>query len=253
MEIFGTIYIITNKHNSKQYVGQALSHRRDKDGYRIHGSSGRFRQHCNDAKNKRFKCPLLEKAIAKYGIDSFTLDTLLVCNVEHLNCYEKIFIKGYNTIHPYGYNLDTGGGNGRIVSNYTREKMSKSRKGITDHFTEEVRKKLSEAHIGKIHTQKTREKMSNTRQGCERDIPNNRSLPKYISLYSYGGREGYQVSYGFGKERKHKKFLTKSLTMPEKLQLAIDYLSLQRSPVGEIGNLYDGSRYSLVPLGNFRV
>lgn len=33
---------------------------------------------------------------------------------------------------------------------------------------------------------------------------------------------------------KHKKFLTKSLTMPEKLQLAIDYLSLQRSPAGEI-------------------
>lgn len=242
----GEIYVITNRLNQKQYIGQAMLYCRDGHGtFKKHGAKGRFIQHCNEAKRGRYKCPRLEKSIHKHGQSSFQVDVLLQCRLEDMNYYEELFINRFGTLSPSGYNLDTGGRNGRIISEETRRKMSENRQGI--RHTQETRERLRTANTGNSHTNETRAKMSTTRKGKERDIANHRDLPKYISKLG----SGYQVTYGFGKNRKSKKFMTKTLSMEQKLELAINYLnyfkSIQRSSVGGVGSSCEGSRYSLAP------
>jgi hypothetical protein len=65
---------------------------------------------------------------------------------------------------PNGYNLTTGGGQGTVVSEETRQKQSEVRKGkkLPPH-SEEARRKISEARKGKKmgpHSEEARSKMS---------------------------------------------------------------------------------------------
>ena len=55
-QVVGHIYLITNIQTNKQYVGQTLSHRKNKTKYRPFGYQGRFKDHiseavCNTKKN----------------------------------------------------------------------------------------------------------------------------------------------------------------------------------------------------------
>lgn len=59
------------------------------------------------------KCPVMNRAIEKYGFENFTHEILL----DNL-CYEdackkeKEYIDKYNTLAPNGYNTDVGGNSG---------------------------------------------------------------------------------------------------------------------------------------------
>ena len=155
----GTIYKITNTVNGKAYIGQTTDpERRIKE----HFYPGSRRYH-------------LQNAIAKYGKDVFTVETLFEnVPLDDLDRLEKQAIKEHNTLVPNGYNLRDGGHScytlsletrqkmskklkGRYVSPETRQKMSKAsksreaaRKGWT--HTPEVRKRISESLIGNQHT-----------------------------------------------------------------------------------------------------
>lgn len=156
------VYLITNKINGKQYIGQTIQPLED-----------RWRYH----KSKSSRCLALKSAIDKYGVDSFEIEILTICNNDQeLNKKEVEFIKQFNTLAPNGYNLTTGGER-PYYSNESREKMSKSGKnrspisedtskklsnrikGEKNHnfgkkFNEEHREKLSNSHIGKISTKR---------------------------------------------------------------------------------------------------
>lgn len=117
------------------------------------------------------------KAIEKYGWENFehiVLETGLT--KEQASEKEIYYIKKYNTLDDkFGYNIATGGINGkifgRIVSEETKQKIGKANKGRK--ATEETIKKLKESHIGK--------ESHNTRAVCKYDLSGN-FIQEYKSI-----------------------------------------------------------------------
>ena len=109
--VFGIIYVMTNTHNCTKYVGQTVSHRKNKAKYRPFGEIGRFKDHISEALNntKKKQCSYLNHAIRKYGSDAFSVTTLETCTLSALNEREQYYIKEKNTLFPNGYNLTKGG------------------------------------------------------------------------------------------------------------------------------------------------
>lgn len=109
--IFGLIYEITNKESGMKYVGQTVSHRKNKSKFRPFGTIGRFKDHISEAINntKKNQCSYLNNAIRKYGIDSFTVTTLETCLISKLDEREQYYIQYHDTLYPKGYNLTKGG------------------------------------------------------------------------------------------------------------------------------------------------
>lgn len=88
------IYIITNKINGKQYIGQT-----------IHPDK-RWWEHCRRAITKYDSYPI-HLAISKYGKENFEFQVLEW--TKEYDRREDELIKEFNTIVPNGYNLITGG------------------------------------------------------------------------------------------------------------------------------------------------
>lgn len=140
----GSIYKITNTVNGKSYIGQT----------------------CRDVEKRVFKehlrrpssdCKLLGNAVKKYGADNFTYEILHDGIIpEFLDTLEVEAIKTHNTLAPNGYNLTTGGSGGTLSS-------------VT-------RKRMSEAHKGRIHTDEARRKMSETQRGRTFSLEHRRKL-----------------------------------------------------------------------------
>ena len=125
----GVIYKITNLLNGKAYVGQT-----------IQNLNKRLSRHRNDDR------PGISQAIKKYGWENFSVEVLEECeNREQLNEREIFWIAKLNTKTPNGYNLTIGG------------------KGGGEHIvTDEMRKKLSESHMGYKVKEETKAKISAT-------------------------------------------------------------------------------------------
>ena len=243
--ITGEIYCATSPSN-KKYIGQCLSF--DSKG-RKYGTKGRWRKHISEAKNcgKDKGCRALNNAILKYGDKNFILETLIICNAEFLDEYEKKFQLLYNTIAPNGYNLIIGGSGGKRCKE-TRERMSKAWLGhkLSDEtklkisnslkgdknpnwgkkHSKETLKKMSEKQTkenhpfwNKKHKEDSKDKISNSARKYFTDM----KLPKYLRKYNgYNGQIGFCVTYGDG-NKKNKSFSNSSLTLEEKLTLALKF------------------------------
>ena len=86
------IYIIKNDINTKVYIGQSLD------------AKERFKSHCK----KNYDNSLIDKAIQKYGKEHFWFE-ILESQIKNYNEREKYWIKYYNSLKPFGYNILTGG------------------------------------------------------------------------------------------------------------------------------------------------
>lgn len=134
------IYLIKNLIDQKSYVGFHTTN----DIYDNYNGSGIF----------------IGRAIKKYGRDTFIKGVLEFCSIEEWKEKESFWIKELNTKHPYGYNLTDGGegGIGKIVSEESKKRMSKTRR----------ERKLAEGKnngmYGCNHTEKARKNMSITRK-----------------------------------------------------------------------------------------
>jgi len=147
-KVYGLIYIIRNTITDMNYVGQTLSHRKNKDRYRPFGILGRFKDHISEALNntKKKQCSYLNNAIRKYGDDVFTVELIEICDVSLLDDREQHFIKERNTMFPTGYNLTTGGRSSEWIKNSEFDKSSlnpKGKHGGSTSRSEETRKKMS--------------------------------------------------------------------------------------------------------------
>lgn len=88
------IYKIENIINHKIYIGQSI---------RI---MKRWNEHIN------VECDsLIHKAIKEYGYSNFTFTILELCKKDELDVKEIDYILEYNSIVPYGYNIEPGGKN----------------------------------------------------------------------------------------------------------------------------------------------
>ena len=109
--VVGHIYLITNTKTNKRYVGQTLSHRKNRGKYRPFGYIGRFNDHVSEAlcNSKKKQCTYLNNAIRSYGKEPFQVELLLVCPRQELDIHERRYIEEYATLYPNGYNLTRGG------------------------------------------------------------------------------------------------------------------------------------------------
>lgn len=108
------IYKITNKITGLIYIGQT------KKSINI-----RFKEHCK----KSNCCRRLKHSIQKYGKENFDVKIIYICSsLEEMNEKEVFFIKKFNSLHPNGYNLDSGGKN-KIPSAESRKIQSEKMKG----------------------------------------------------------------------------------------------------------------------------
>ncbi len=148
-KICGEIYKITNVVNGNIYIGQTVSHRKNKNKYRPFGYTGRFNDHLSVARNKTKKGSTcyLYNAIRQYGENNFKTELLLRCELNESDFWETEKIKEYNSIFPSGYNLTKGGKTARYepVSYKINETLNESRKrgGCTERSIE-TRKLISE-------------------------------------------------------------------------------------------------------------
>lgn len=91
----GYIYLITNKINGKQYVGQT-----SRDIWT------RFDEHCYDDRSTS----AIHAAIVKYGVSNFSLELIEEVDLDNLDEKEKYWISYYDTYNK-GYNKTLGGTN----------------------------------------------------------------------------------------------------------------------------------------------
>lgn len=172
------VYMHVNKINQKKYIGltsQAPSKRWGKNG-----SGYRY--------NKQ---PAFNRAIEKYGWDNFEHIVLFEGLSKEDACEKEIeYIEKYKTQEPeFGYNIQAGGelGNlgikfsdeakkkisdahkGKKLSEEHKKKISESCKGHKPGvFTEDGLRRLREFNTGKTIPEETREKISKSLTGIKR-------------------------------------------------------------------------------------
>ena len=165
------IYLVTNKLNGHQYVGQSVNIKR------------RWMKH---------KCPssitndrIINKAYRKYGFDNFDYQVIEECSEEMLDEREKYWINNLNPV----YNMNEGGtGNKghhhsesvkKILSNKSKAQWENSSaeekaKRIANNLigprkghkvSIETRSKLRNANIGKKASEETKRKISLSLKG----------------------------------------------------------------------------------------
>lgn len=152
------VYMHRNMLNDKKYIGITKTS--------IHKRWGK-----NGSGYKNNKQPLFYRAIEKYGWENFEHIILYDGLSQQDACDKEVeLIAEYNTQNPkFGYNIQPGGqlGNrGVTFSEESKRKMSEAKKGR--HLTEEHKRNISESNIGHkpcVHTEESKRKLSEANKG----------------------------------------------------------------------------------------
>ena len=97
----GFIYIIKNTVNSKVYIGQT----------RVSVDT-RWKEHLRHA---QYGDQIINKAMKKYGVENFYIETLEICNIDIIDEREIYYIDLYDSTNKSkGYNVSIGGNTPRF-------------------------------------------------------------------------------------------------------------------------------------------
>ncbi len=108
----GEIYLVFNKKNGKIYIGKANCYTSKNNN--VWGTNGRWKSHVNEALNATDDhCRILNQAIRKYGVDMMEVFMLVRVFIDELDFVEKHLISHHSSMVPKGYNLRTGGNDGK--------------------------------------------------------------------------------------------------------------------------------------------
>lgn len=142
---FYEIYALEDTVANKSYIGQSTSHRLNNGRYRPYGSKKRWDSHVSQALCNSATKPCQDIHVAiRANKDDIKVHVLAYCMPQESDYWEQYFIRKWNTFHPNGYNLTTGGRAGgtgvrrakeRVVPPNT-EAHEKRKVGETVHTTE---------------------------------------------------------------------------------------------------------------------
>lgn len=163
--LLGEVYVAECTKTGLKYVGQAQKY----VGQHMTswGSMKRWTRHCSEAldtKCKSYGCEI-SVAIREHGRDSFTVTKVCDCRLEDMDKLEQFYIKEFNTLHPYGYNMTEGGSIGSKHCALANKKNKENMKPPSD----EAIKNLHHSNIGRRV------------DGTERKREEDKHLPKYVS------------------------------------------------------------------------
>lgn len=157
------VYKITNTLNGKIYIGQTLQ-----------PFNSRVNEHKKKMRNGT-KHPLYD-AMRKYGISAFSFEVIdTAIDADDLNKKEVYWIEHFNSMHPNGYNL-TSGGAGTFDYHHTdddKQRMSKLKNGVFDgsknpfygkHHSPEQIAKWKRERKGRMLTEEWKANISKTRK-----------------------------------------------------------------------------------------
>lgn len=97
----GFIYVIRNTINNKVYIGQTRT-----------SVSQRWSEHLRHTK---YGDQVINRAMRKYGVDKFYIETLEICEVSELDKREIYYIDLYDSVDKSkGYNVSIGGNTPRF-------------------------------------------------------------------------------------------------------------------------------------------
>ena len=186
------IYLITNKVNGKQYVGQT-----------IHTLQERWYNHCS----KNSGCVALKNAIDKYGKDNFILSVIDTAETQkELDEKECFWINELNTLALNGYNLKTGGEH-IVFTDEIRQKISKSLTG----------KKLSDERKLEISEEMKKQWKSGSRTGHPISEKSRYVLSEYVQKHgswNKGLPKELQPRYGKPRSIEERQKISTTLSKP---------------------------------------
>jgi group I intron endonuclease len=150
------VYAIFNRTSEKMYIGSSVN------------MAKRWIKHKHELRKGTHHCQPLLRAVAKYGIESFSFDVIqFVENFDELTVKEQqwinLFEPAYNTCQVAGSAL------GIKRSAETRQKLSialrnnKNSQGVV--VSEEKRQKLSAKAKSRTYSAETRAKMAEAKRG----------------------------------------------------------------------------------------
>jgi len=187
------VYLTTNPITKKQYIGQSIYNRPNYLG------SGHY----------------ILNSLNKYGKENFKKEILKHCkSLDMLNYWEMYYIIEYDTIFPFGYNLDWGGrGSGRI-SEETRKKISGEnnpmygRKGelhplYGKYLSDESKRKISDRMKGKHRSKETKKKISENNARYWKGKHRSKETKQKMSI-KQSGENGHMYGKYHSKESKRK-------------------------------------------------
>jgi len=128
--------------NGKIYIGQTIT---NKKAY--YGSGDYFR-----------------RSLKKYGRNNFKKEILHdnIPSQVMLDYWEQFYILQYDSVSPFGYNLEWGGNGTGKISEESKRKMSESHKGKP--LSEDHKRKISIANKGQIPWTKGKQPSEETKQ-----------------------------------------------------------------------------------------
>jgi len=164
------IYVITNRLNGKQYVGQTIGRldKRLKD--HIAAAHGWKRQEAKHGVR------LLSRAINKYGDGSFEIRVAEKCvDKKLLDEREAFWVRELNTLAPNGYNILEG----RHQSPTTKALLRPRKTGYS--LSEETRRRQSLAHKGIPKDRKTVDRVAAAHRGMKRSVEARRNMSRAMT------------------------------------------------------------------------
>lgn len=176
------VYLIENVANGRRYVGSAVSLKK------------RWREHRRQLAEGKHHSRFLQRAWNKYGPLFFKFQVVAYCDRDTLLFYEQRLIDGlkpdYNTSPTAGSQLGyrhtdetrkkmsiarrrnpSSPRKGMKNSEETRRKISEGRRGkSTGPCSDEKKRKISEAHKGRVVPEEQRRKISATLMGHKQSV-----------------------------------------------------------------------------------